>query len=307
MTATASARRFVTHRGFTLVELLVVIAIIATLVGLLLPAVQSARETARRSSCMNNLKQFGLTIHNYASAQRERLPDALNNVNSAITGSGTATYPLHVVILAYAEDEQLRSLFKSSSVLLDTQIPAVAMFNCPSDSSKQAVSPTIKGTSSYLSNGVLFFDKPKFSKVTDGTSKTIAIAEAFTQTTGSTGTAVVTAYNRRTTDRAPTFAHPSNSTATVGRSNRPGSAPPAKWSAGYNCQAANALDDATSPPIQSAPAITEADSTRLQACHGDTINFCMLDGSVRSASASGDIVVFWSAVTPAGQEQAGLP
>ena len=65
---TLSTRRERTSAGFTLVELLVVIAIIGTLVGLLLPAVQAAREAARRNACGNNLKQLGLALHSYASA-----------------------------------------------------------------------------------------------------------------------------------------------------------------------------------------------------------------------------------------------
>ena len=104
------------RRGFTLIELLVVIAIIGVLVGLLLPAVQQAREAARRSSCGNKLKQQGLAAHNYADKHASRgdnfLPSAMG-VNQA--GASTVTNPVtgvthwsHIVaILPYGEENNL--------------------------------------------------------------------------------------------------------------------------------------------------------------------------------------------------------
>src|SRR4051794_26751682 len=73
------------RRGFTLIELLVVIAIIAVLIALLLPAVQAAREAGRRVSCVSNMKQIGLALHNYNSVHNVLPP---GRINTYVIGNG---------------------------------------------------------------------------------------------------------------------------------------------------------------------------------------------------------------------------
>ncbi|MEO2040442.1 MAG: DUF1559 domain-containing protein [Pirellulales bacterium] len=108
--------------GFTLIELLVVIAIIGVLVGLLLPAVQQAREAARRNSCGNNLKQMGLALHSFADVNTYRgdngFPTAsklLSGSDSALTASGIQAYTWVVDMLPFGEEVNLYDQMKSAS------------------------------------------------------------------------------------------------------------------------------------------------------------------------------------------------
>ena len=110
-------------RGFTLVELLVVIAIIGILVALLLPAIQAAREAARRSQCMNNLKQIGLALQNYVSVHKT-LP-----VGAALQeGSTWSAY-----ILPYMEESAVASALTIDYVNVKPYAHTQATYGTPVD------------------------------------------------------------------------------------------------------------------------------------------------------------------------------
>jgi prepilin-type N-terminal cleavage/methylation domain-containing protein len=197
--------------GFTLVELLVVIAIIGVLVALLLPAVQAAREAARRSQCSNNLKQMAIGFHNYEGTYK-RLPRTASSFipvppaanASPNTGGNWNGYSAHVMLLPFIEQDNVFKQFRwdqaHHEALAALPLPGpltvvrttpIKTFVCPSD--RTFPSTTELGVNNYgvsegsckgyttntaISNGMFVraFDRP-FADVTDGLSNTIMIAE----------------------------------------------------------------------------------------------------------------------------------
>lgn len=200
------------RHAFTLVELLVVIAIIGILVGLLLPAVQSAREAARRVQCSNNLKQSGLAMHNHESAYKRFPP--LGDYNDA----GNLVYwSFHTRLLPYVEQSNLHGLIDFKLPI--SQQPAVAKLRvphllCPSEPNdrERPDGPTfIHYPLNYAGNAGLWhiFQPPigrgngvfqvnrstRVAEIADGLSNTVGIAEvkAFTPYLRDGGNPAITA------------------------------------------------------------------------------------------------------------------
>lgn len=211
-----------TRRGFTLVELLVVIAIIGILVSLLLPAVQAAREAARRSQCVNNLVQVGLAAHNY-EFHHESLPPGVINPEGPIRNEARGNHTSWIVfLLPYMEENALADRFDKE---LGPYDPAnaeargvmIQALMCPSDGADFEIGDGPEGEylyggyqpdsngdgpiafrSSYAgcyhheeapidtdNTGLLFLNsKVTFADIYDGSSKTILLSEALTEQFG---------------------------------------------------------------------------------------------------------------------------
>jgi len=178
------------RNAFTLVELLVVIAIIGVLVALLLPAVQAAREAARRSSCNNNQKQLALAIHNYHDTYLTMPPGYIEN-NLA---TNTLSHAWGTHILPHIEENNLYENMSEdmgvavSSPTIDEGGAVLDAFACPSSTLPDTDSDGY-GRSNYVGNSGnhsnggdgqgVFWDnsRVRFRDITDGTSNTILIGE----------------------------------------------------------------------------------------------------------------------------------
>ena len=204
-------KRTFRDRGFTLVELLVVIAIIGILIALLLPAVQAAREAARRSQCTNNLKQLALAVHNYADTHKAFPPKKMGTSGSGGCTTHNAEYGSGWVrLLPFYEQQALYDQWSSPQgsypafgpcpwsggdayPLYRTQVKALL---CPSDGNAVNKTATSPGRTNYVfscgdsihsnqnnqgSNPRGMFNnitgRITFANVTDGTSNTVMLSE----------------------------------------------------------------------------------------------------------------------------------
>jgi len=211
------AERAAGARGFTLVELLVVIAIIAVLIGLLLPAVQSAREAARRSACSNNSRQLGVALLNYHDANKKFPPAgylelASNNTSVPVGGNSRRHWSWLTLVLPFMEETSLYDAIDQSQPIYGGAPQAIVSTTVNSLRCPSAVPASLAGTRNFsytnyaASEGYhwwttaalntthdpkytaggdfsgLFTQTRQFSArdIQDGTSKTIALAEVST-------------------------------------------------------------------------------------------------------------------------------
>ena len=193
------------HRGFTLIELLVVIGIIALLIALLIPAVQHAREAARRAQCKNHLKQIGLSLHNYHGSFGTFPPGYIRPHGTSwhyhlLPYLDQASVYNLVSFAGYTGTTSTESIWISGNNLIAVETP-IAVFRCPSDPSpvqeNNAMIPrrahgnyiacadsleTVDGSASLgaeFKNGVFYRDsRTRIQDIVDGSTSTVGVGEA---------------------------------------------------------------------------------------------------------------------------------
>jgi prepilin-type N-terminal cleavage/methylation domain-containing protein len=176
-------RSHVSKRGFTLIELLVVIAIIAILIALLLPAVQQAREAARRTQCKNNLKQIGLAFHNYHDVFNTFPPGFVSKTPPTTSANSVerGLYSWGAFILPQIEQANIYSTLNVGNTLLEQNLATAAglaalqtplpAFRCPSD-----VGPVLNNFNDALSDDPAQNANQYVAHVTSNGTDRIAIA-----------------------------------------------------------------------------------------------------------------------------------
>jgi len=187
------------RRGFTLIELLVVIAIIAILIALLLPAVQQAREAARRTQCKKHLFQIGLALQNYHQAHECLPPGSQNDTGPIRSEPKGYHHSWYVCLLPYLDERPVYSRIDFTRGIYDAanataRQASIPMLLCPSDSaatrsarsddvaaaltSYAGVHHPVEAPIDVTNHGVLFLNsRVRFSDVADGLSHTVFVAE----------------------------------------------------------------------------------------------------------------------------------
>ncbi len=181
--------------GFTLIELLVVMAIIAVLIALLLPAVQSSREAARRITCANNLMQLALALQNYEASHEMFPPGVVNESGPVLDQPKGYQFGWLVRILPYVEMRNAYNHFNMSVGLHDarnmtTRQTVVRVFLCPSDNGPMRTTSNIVLTNyaachnsletpiDVTNNGSFILNRAiRYEDITDGMSSTVFLGE----------------------------------------------------------------------------------------------------------------------------------